>query len=70
MNKVANFDFIPMKGYNDLVFNFQEKEKVKFYRFKIYTFDTPNFILNSELLIWFYAFWIFFAPLIVILKNF
>lgn len=70
LNKIANFAMIPMEGFNKVLFDFDSDSKVKIFRLGDYSFESSNFILNSELLGWILNGYIILTLFVVIFKPF
>ena len=66
LNKIANFAVIPIEKYNHLVLNFSPNHKTKNDRFYSYEYETANFIINGQLLVWALALYFFFAILLLV----
>ena len=60
LNKVANFNVIPMQKINEMILKY-EVTRPKNENFFFYSYSSTNFILNSELLIWVFNVWVVMA---------
>lgn len=63
LNKVANFNVIPMEALNRMILVYEDT-KPKNENFERYTYASKNFILNSELLIYGFNAWLFLAVVV------
>lgn len=70
LNNVANFNVFHIEDYTRLLLDFDSKSKARNMRFREYSYETSNFILNSEILFYAFVLYIVFAGFTSVLSKF